>query len=193
MGPHQEVGTPAMTRIVTGLFDRRRTVDTVVEHLVQEFGVPREQIQVHALDPASGEETRSPQDDDQDATLPELGLPEAAVRACHDAMRRGDVLLLAWVDDQHVDRALATCREYGANDPEAHEVGAVGETGDPEHANRLRAYQLWEQEGRPEGRDLEFWFKAKVAGGDAATRAPREFAGETGAAPLPERDDPSGG
>jgi hypothetical protein len=39
-------GALAMTRIVTGLFDKRREVDLVVEHLVQEFDIPREQVQV---------------------------------------------------------------------------------------------------------------------------------------------------
>lgn len=111
-----------MTRVVTGLFDRRRSIDTAIEHLVQEFGVPRERIQVHAADAASGEETRSPQDDDQEATLPELGLPEAAATVYRDGMRQGAVLLVAWVDDQHVDRALATYREYGSTNPGAHEA-----------------------------------------------------------------------
>jgi hypothetical protein len=181
-----------MTRVVTGLFDRRRSVDTVVEHLVQEFGIPRERIQVHAMDPASGEETRSPQDDDQEVALPELGLPEGRAQAYAEGMRRGEVLLAAWVDDEHVDRALATYREYGATDPETHEAGDAAGTGEAEHATRLRAYHLWEQEGRPEGRDLEFWHKARAAEGDTASRAPQEFAGETGAAPLPEQDAPSG-
>lgn len=180
-----------MTRIVTGLFDRRRSVDTVVEHLVQEFAIPRERIQVHAADPDSGAETRSPQDDDQDAALPELGLPEAAAKVYGDGMRQGAVLLVAWVDDPHVDRALDTYREYGATEPGAHEAGHGGETGDAERDTQLRAYHLWEQAGRPEGRDLEFWFKATAADGGTASRAPQEFAGETGAAPLPERDGSS--
>jgi hypothetical protein len=181
-----------MTRVVTGLFDRRRSADTVVEHLVQEFGIPRERIQVHAVDPVSGDETRSPQDDDQDAALPELGLPVAAAKAYGEGMRRGDVLLLAWVDERHVDRAVATFREYGATLPEAYEAGGADEAGDPEHAIQVRAYYLWDQEGRPEGRDLEFWYRANVSDGGTAARAPQEFAGETGAAPLPERDGSSG-
>jgi hypothetical protein len=181
-----------MARVVTGLFDRRRSVDTAVEHLVQEFGIPRERIQVHAADPASGEETRSPQDDDQDAALPELGLPEAAAKVYGDGMRRGCVLLVAWVDGQHVDRALATYREYGSTNPEAHEVGHPEEAGDAEQATRLRAYHLWEQAGRPEGQDLEFWLRAVAAEDGAASRAPQEFAGEAGAAHLPEREGSSG-
>src|SRR3954452_24402666 len=80
-------GRPAMTRIITGLFDKHRTVDLVVEHLVQEFDVPRERVQVHAADPASGEEAHSTQDDDQEVALPELGLPEEAARAYGEGMR----------------------------------------------------------------------------------------------------------
>lgn len=84
-----------MTRIVTGLFDGHRSVDLVVEHLVQEFDVPRERVQVHATDPASGEEARSTQDDDQELSLPELGLPEATAQAYAERMRSGGVLLAA--------------------------------------------------------------------------------------------------
>jgi hypothetical protein len=54
-------------------------------------------------------------------------------------------------------------------------------------------YLLWEREGRPEGRDEEFWHRARqlIEGEESGTaaRAPRAFAGETGAAPLPETDD----
>jgi hypothetical protein len=32
---------------------------------------------------------------------------------------------------------------------------------DRERRIRARAYQLWEEEGRPPGRDLEFWEKAR--------------------------------
>jgi hypothetical protein len=51
--------------------------------------------------------------------------------------------LLAWVDDEHADRALATYREYGATHPEAFETTGAPGTGDPEQATRVRAYHLW--------------------------------------------------
>ena len=35
-----------MTHTVAGLFDRRRSADLVVEHLVQEYGIPRECVRV---------------------------------------------------------------------------------------------------------------------------------------------------
>jgi hypothetical protein len=53
---------------------------------------------------------------------------------------------------------------------------------------RVRAYLLWERDGRPEGRDLDFWQRAGTADSeqdDLLKRAPVEFAGETGAEPLP--------
>ena len=53
-----------MTRTVAGFFDSHRTADLVVEHLVQEYGVPRERVRVLALDAAGGAEARSRQDSD---------------------------------------------------------------------------------------------------------------------------------
>jgi hypothetical protein len=40
-----------------------------------------------------------------------------------------------------------------------------------EHDIRIRSYLLWETEGRPQGRDMEFWFVAK-AQLEAESRAP---------------------
>jgi Protein of unknown function (DUF2934) len=166
-----------MTRIVTGLFEGHRAVDLVVEHLVQEFDVPRERIQVHAADMASGDEARSPQDDDQEASLFDLGLPEEVLRAYGEGMRRGGILVTAWIDDGQTDRVVAGYREYGGRDPEASEAEMPNTAArDPERWVRVQAYLLWEREGRPEGRDQEFWHRARRAvedeGGDSATRAP---------------------
>ncbi|MFH5923021.1 DUF2934 domain-containing protein [Roseomonas xinghualingensis] len=152
-----------MMRIVTGLFDEHRTVDLVVEHLVQEFGIPRERVQVHAMEPSSGEEARSTQDCDQETSLPDLGLPQEAVQVYGEGMRHGGILLATWVDDAWVDRALATYGEYGATSPKAYEMREPGAADDWEQRVRVRAYHLWEQEGRPEGRALEFWDRACAA------------------------------
>lgn len=57
-----------------------------------------------------------------------------------------------------------------------------------DNKRRVRAYFLWEQDGRPEGRDLDFWERAATVDSeqdDLLKRAPVEFAGETGADPLP--------
>lgn len=39
----------------------------------------------------------------------------------------------------------------------------VGTRHKDEAAIRQRAHQLWEQAGRPEGRDMEFWTLAEVS------------------------------
>jgi hypothetical protein len=57
-----------------------------------------------------------------------------------------------------------------------------------DNKRRVRAYLLWEKDGRPEGRDLNFWERAAAVDSeqnDLLKRAPVEFAGETGADPLP--------
>src|SRR3954452_1717089 len=156
------VGGSAMTRIVTGLFSGHRPVDLVIEHLVQELNVPRERIQVHAADTASGQEARSPQDDDQEASLFDLGLPEEVLRAYGEHMRRGDILVAPWVDDGLVERAVAAYRGCSAANPEAREAELPVAAGrDPERWIRIQAYLLWEREGRPQGRGEEFWHRAR--------------------------------
>ena len=55
--------------------------DLVVEHLVQEYGVPRQRVRVQARDAAGVAEARSPQDSDQAASLSDLGLPEEKLHA----------------------------------------------------------------------------------------------------------------
>jgi len=120
-----------MTCIVIAIFDRRREVDLVVEHLVQEFDVSRDRVQVHAIDAADAAGARSPQDSELERklSLPSLGLPEKAVRAYEAGMRRGGILVAAWVGDGHVERAMRAYREYGATSCYAHEAEVSDETG----------------------------------------------------------------
>ena len=35
------------------------------------------------------------------------------------------------------------------------------DAGPDEHRIRLRAYEIWEEEGRPKGRDVDHWTRAK--------------------------------
>jgi Protein of unknown function (DUF2934) len=39
--------------------------------------------------------------------------------------------------------------------------GMLSEPGEDEERVRKRAYEIWEEEGRPEGRDLDHWNRAK--------------------------------
>src|SRR5690349_12531172 len=110
-----------MTHTVAGLFENHRTADLVVEHLVQEYGIPRERVRVHAGDPTGAAEARSPQDSDQGASLSDLGLPDEKIRAYTDGIGRGGVLVAAQVEGERVERIIATYREYGARDVGARE------------------------------------------------------------------------
>jgi hypothetical protein len=116
-----------MTCTVAGLLDSHRTADLVVEHLVQEYGVPREQVRVYAGDTASAAEARSPQDSDQGLSLSDLGLPEERARAYAEGLGRGGVLVAAQVEDDQVERVMAAYREYGAADLDAHVAGRRNE------------------------------------------------------------------
>jgi hypothetical protein len=58
---------------------------------------------------------------------------------------------------------------------------------------RVRAYHLWEANGRPEGRDLEFWEKARQITPDGGPtvgkrRAPQSLTAGSGAAKGTKRN-----
>src|SRR5215207_8670813 len=111
-----------MMHTVAGLFTNHRTADLVVEHLVQEYGIPRARVRVHAGDPTGATEARSPQDSDQGASLSDLGLPEEKVRAYAEGIGRGGVLVAAQVEGERVERIVAAYREFGAADVDAREA-----------------------------------------------------------------------
>ena len=102
-----------MTHTVAGLFDRRRSADLVVEHLVQEYGIPRESVRVFGAGGGGAAEARSPHDSDQEASLAELGLPEERVRAYAEGIGRGKIVVAAQVEGDRVERVLASYAEYG--------------------------------------------------------------------------------
>src|SRR4051812_46700637 len=105
-----------MMHMIAGLFDSHRAADLVVEHLVQEYGVPRERVRVYARDPAGAAEARSPQDSDQEASISDLGLPDEKVRAYADGISHGGILVAAHVDNDQVQSIEKAYREYSASD-----------------------------------------------------------------------------
>ena len=111
-----------MTHAVAGLFESHRTADLVVEHLVQEYGIPRERVRVFARDTTGADEARSPQDSDQGASLSDLGLPAQTVRAYAEGIGSGGVLVAAQVDGDRIGRIMAAYREYGAADIDTREA-----------------------------------------------------------------------
>ena len=57
-------------------------------------------------------------------------------------------------------------------------------SGSTEHAIRERAYYLWEQDGRPHGRDIEYWGRAAA---EAEARPKRPKAAAAAAKPVPTK------
>jgi hypothetical protein len=111
-----------MMHTVAGLFEGRRTADLVVEHLVQEYGIPRERVRVYGRDASGAAEARSPQDSDQEASLSDLGLPEEKVRAYAEGIGSGAVLVAAQVEPHRVQRIVAAYQEYGVADIDTNEA-----------------------------------------------------------------------
>ena len=107
---------------VTGLFESHRTADLVVEHLVQEYGIPRERVRVYGRNASGAAEARSPQDSDQGASLSDLGLPEEKVRAYAEGIGSGAVLVAAQVEHHRVQRIVAAYQEYGVADIDTNEA-----------------------------------------------------------------------
>ena len=103
-----------MMHTVAGLFESHRTVDLVVEHLVQEYGIPRERVRVYSWDANAAAEARSPQDSDQEASLSNLGLPDEKVRDYAEGIGSGAVLVAVQVEGARAERIEAAYREYGA-------------------------------------------------------------------------------
>ena len=106
----------SMAHSVAGLFENHRTADLVVEHLVQEYGIPRERVRVYGRDASGTAEARSPQDSDQGASLSDLGLPEEKVRAYAEGIGSGGVLVAAQTEGDRAQRIVAAYRDYGAED-----------------------------------------------------------------------------
>ena len=111
-----------MMHTVAGLFESHRTADLVVEHLAQEYGIPRERVRVYGRDASGAAEARSPQDSDQGASLSDLGLPEEKVRAYAEGIGSGAVLVVAQVEHHRVQRIVAAYQEYGVADIDTSEA-----------------------------------------------------------------------
>lgn len=60
-------------------------------------------------------------------------------------------------------------------------------TGNTEHAIRERAYYLWEQDGRPYGRDIEYWGRAAA---EAEAKPKRVRAAAATAKPVATKTAP---
>jgi len=95
-----------------------------MEHLVIKNTVSRASAcafmaRMHLGQDASGAgEARSPQDDDQAASLSDLGLPEDKLRVYADSIDRGQVVVAAQVAEGRLERVLSAYRDYRAEELE---------------------------------------------------------------------------
>jgi hypothetical protein len=53
-----------------------------------------------------------------------------------------------------------------------------------EETRRLRAYQIWESEGRPEGQEVAHWYQAADGDARAADQRPHYLPYSAGTAPA---------
>ena len=87
-----------MTRIITGLFDKRGDAERAIEHLVQELGIDPSHVEVHTM---SGAKSRRPLSDEEH-------------RAYGESLRRGAIVVSAEIEEGQLDRALDAIKECGA-------------------------------------------------------------------------------
>lgn len=87
-----------MTRIITGLFERRGDAERAVERLVQELGIKPRGVEVYATGSAKLGRLLSPEDH------PAYGA----------GLRRQGIAVSAEVEEDHLDQALAAWKACGA-------------------------------------------------------------------------------
>jgi hypothetical protein len=100
-----------MTRIVAGLFDNRGDAERTIEHLIQEFGVDPNAVEVHGAGRQVGRRS-----------LADLSLPREDESAYREGVRRGGIVVAARVEEAVADRAMDVFEEYGAADLDAREA-----------------------------------------------------------------------
>ncbi|MFC0409179.1 hypothetical protein [Roseomonas elaeocarpi] len=104
-----------MTRTVSALFDRREDVDLVIEHLVQQDGVDRRNIEVHAAD----DTTTTGQTAEHTgiwASLKALFSSDTERHHYSEGIRRGGIVLTAELEEHEADHAETVFREHNAVD-----------------------------------------------------------------------------
>jgi len=103
-----------MTRTVSALFDRREDADLVIEHLVQQDGVDRRNIEVHAADGATTGEPAG--ETGIWASLRALFSSDKERHGYSEGIRRGGIVLTAKLEEHEAEHAEAVFREHNAVD-----------------------------------------------------------------------------
>ncbi|MDB5415797.1 MAG: hypothetical protein JWR10_4132 [Rubritepida sp.] len=112
-----------MVHNITGLFDSRAEADLVVEHLVQQIGISRAKIQVHAAEAGAVSDAYSTAKEEGGfwAALKDIFMSDEDRPAYAEGVRRGGVVVSAQVDEGQSERAMDVFEQYGAVDLDSRE------------------------------------------------------------------------
>jgi hypothetical protein len=124
-------------RTLTALFDSRAEAERTVEMLVQQYGLSRDRVQVHAAgrdNVTAGTMDRRSEDHHGFLASRELGLPEEQRAAYAEGLRRGGILVAVQAEEDQVERVFDTFRRHdtvdvAARSQEWRREGWTGEAG----------------------------------------------------------------
>ena len=113
-------------RTITGLFDSRPEAERAVETMVQEYGLDRDRVQVHAAGPdnatAGTHERRDEAHHGFLASLKALFMPDQDRAFYGEGVRRGGILVAAEVPEDLVQKVSDAFERHGAVDLDAREA-----------------------------------------------------------------------
>lgn len=122
----QQTEETSAMRIITGLFDSRAESERLVEALVQEYGIDRDCVQVHAAGTgnvsAGTMEQRSEEHHGFLASLRDLFLPDLDRATYAEGIRRGGIMVVAQAPDEKMDQVMDAFERNGAIDLDAREA-----------------------------------------------------------------------
>jgi len=124
--PPQGFKETSAMRIITGLFDSRAEAERAVEALVQQYGIDRDLVQVHAAGAdnvsAGTMEQRSEDHHGFLASLRDLFLPDPDRATYAEGIRRGGIMVVAQMPDEKADSAMDAFERNGAVDLDTREA-----------------------------------------------------------------------
>jgi uncharacterized protein (TIGR02271 family) len=125
--PPAEETSPAMAdHTITALFDSRPEAERAVEHLVQQMGLDRDRITVHAAGAdnatAGTHERRSEDHHGFLASLRDLFMPDEDRATYAEGLRRGGIMVSAEVPEERLRDVAAALEDAGAVDLDAREA-----------------------------------------------------------------------
>lgn len=113
-------------RTLTGLFDSRAEAERTVETLVQQHGIDRERISVHAAGAenatAGTMEQRSEEHHGFLASLRDLFLPDEDRATYAEGIRRGGIMVSVQAPEEKLNEVMDAFERHGAVDPDAREA-----------------------------------------------------------------------